>query len=303
LSVEISYPLLIDGGLSNQLESQGCDLNHALWTAKILLHAPEEIVKAHSAYLEAGSKCITTASYQLSYNGLFAQGIDESEADSLLLKSVELARTAIDLFMIKNPKATRPLIAASIGPYGAYLADGSEYHGNYSVSDDVLYDFHKRRIELLDSSPADLLACETIPSKQEALVISELLKNCKKDAWMTFACKDEKHLNDGTPINQVLQALNENSTVFAVGINCTHPKHITGLIKNIKRYSKNKRIIVYPNHGEVYDASTKRWSRPEGICFSPQLVQEWIKIGADIVGGCCRVGPDQIQEIRPFFDG
>jgi homocysteine S-methyltransferase len=301
VAVHIKYPLLIDGGLSNQLESQGCDLNHDLWTANILLRTPEQIIKAHTAYLNAGSECIITASYQLTHQGLKDYGLIKNEADALILKSVDLAKIAVDSFMDKNPSSRRPLIAASIGPYGAYLADGSEYNGNYNVSDEVLHEFHFERIKLLDSSPADLLACETIPSLQEAKVLSKILKTCKKEAWMTFSCKNESQLNDGSSIIECVQILNDNPNVFAVGVNCTHPKYITGLIKNLKSHSNDKRIIVYPNHGEVYDASTKTWSRPTDVCFNAEVVNEWINEGADIIGGCCRVGPEDVQEIKHMF--
>jgi homocysteine S-methyltransferase len=296
--LNISYPLLLDGGLSNQLESQGCDLNNDLWTAIILLRSPHEIVKAHTAYLNAGSQCITTASYQLTNEGLKNHGLDEKGANALILKSVDLAKAAVDVFMSKNPNTSRPVIAASVGPYGAYLADGSEYHGDYNVSDEALHEFHFQKIKLLDSSPADLLACETIPNLQEAKVLSKILKTCKKPAWMTFACKDESHLNNGSSINEAARLVHDNPQVFAIGVNCTHPKHISGLIKNLKSSSTDKRIIVYPNHGEVYDAVTKTWSKPTGICFNAEAVNEWINEGADIVGGCCRVGPEDIIEIN-----
>lgn len=298
MALDITYPLLLDGGLSNQLESQGCDLNDDLWTAIILLRNPDEIIKAHLAYLNVGSQCITTASYQLTHQGLKNYGLDEKSANALILKSVDLAEAAVDTFMSENPNASRPLIAASIGPYGAYLADGSEYHGDYNVSDKELYEFHLQRIESLDSSTADLLACETIPNLQEARVLSKILKTCKKPAWMTFACKDEVHLNNGSSINEAAQLVGNNPQVFAIGVNCTHPKYISGLIKNLKSNSTDKRIIVYPNHGEVYDAATKTWSKPAGICFNAQTVNHWIKAGADIVGGCCRVGPEDIKEIN-----
>ena len=297
----ISYPLLLDGGLSNQLESQGCNLNHQLWTANIILTAPEEIVKAHLAYLNAGAQCIITSSYQLSFPGLKALDINKDVAKELILKSVELARKAIDHFMALHPKANRPLIAASIGPFGAFLTDGSEYHGNYELSDQELFDYHQDKIRLLDSSPADFLACETIPGFQEARILKEIVKQCKKKSWISFSCKDEQHINEGTPIDNCVKLMNENDSIFAIGINCTHPKYISGLIKNIKSVAKNKRIVVYPNHGEVYDAETKTWSKPTEECFSPQIVKEWISLGADIIGGCCRVGPNEIAEIASSF--
>jgi len=298
LASEIAYPLLLDGGLSNQLEYQGCNLNHNLWTAVVLVDSPNEIIKAHTAYLHAGSQCIITASYQLTHQGLKEYTKTLEEADGLIIKSVELAKAAVDIFMQGSPNASRPFIAASIGPYGASLSDGSEYHGNYSVSDEFLYEFHLRRIKLLDSSPANFLAVETIPNIQEANVLSEILKTCNKPAWMTFACKDDSHINDGTSIIECAQMLNDNPQVFAIGVNCTHPEHISGLIKRLKSNSTSKRIIVYPNHGEIFDPKTKTWSEPTGTCFNQEAVSNWLIDGADIVGGCCRVGPEDIMKIN-----
>lgn len=171
----IQYPLLIDGGLSNVLEQQGHNLNHRLWTAKLLEEDPESIIRAHYTYLEAGAQCITTSSYQAAMPGLTAAGYSSGKAEELLIRSVELAEKAVSLAMAKGSVDRRPLIAASIGPYGAYLADGSEYRANYTVSDETLLDFHWGRMRLLDRSNADLLACETIPSFQEAGVLSQIL--------------------------------------------------------------------------------------------------------------------------------
>ena len=156
----ITYPLLLDGGLSNELERQGCNLNQKLWSAKLLESNPEAIILAHLIYLESGAGCIITSSYQATLPGFMAIGYDMHSARGLILKSVQLAEEARSRFLSLNPRASKPLIAASIGPYGAYLADGSEYRGDYVISDQELADFHKPRINLLDNSTADILAAK-----------------------------------------------------------------------------------------------------------------------------------------------
>jgi len=294
----IKYPLLLDGGLSNQLESQGCNLNQSLWTAAMIKSNPEAIIEAHLAYLEAGADCIITSSYQATISGFAKLGIDSKEAESLILKSVELAIRAKNIFLERNPDKAPALVAASIGPYGAYLADGSEYRGNYGISDKDLKDFHSSRIELLDTSEADMLACETIPSYQEARLLAELLLNCNKKSWMTFSCKDGIHINDGTPIVECMQLLNRHPAIFALGVNCTKPSYISSLMKIIKATCGGKKIVVYPNSGEIYNANTKTWAYSSESSFSVQSVREWLELGADIVGGCCRVGPAQIHEVK-----
>lgn len=293
--MKITYPLLIDGGLSNELEKQGCLLNHKLWSAIFLETNPEAIVQAHLAYLNSGSRCITTASYQASIPGFMSLGHNRVQAEAYILKSVELAEQAIRRFESSGSHKFKVLIASSIGPYGACLSDGSEYHGNYNVSDEHLVDFHLDRIRLLDRSNADFFACETIPSFQEAKVLAGILENTKKSAWMSFSCKDEQHLNDGTSIEECAAYLAPHSNIFAIGVNCTAPQHISGLIKSMKPKSGYKRIVVYPNSGEAYNAKSKSWMGISDPKLFLEMSKEWINLGADILGGCCRIGPDHIR--------
>lgn len=293
--------LVIDGGLSNVLEAYGCDLNHPLWTARLLVEHPDLIVRAHLDYLQSGAQCITTSTYQASIPGLMKAGFSRTETEHLLLKSVQLAKDAVELAMDSGCMSSNPIVAASIGPYGAYLADGSEYRGDYRISDPELKAFHRDRLQILDGSEADVLACETIPSFQEARILSDILKSLKKPSWISFSCKDEKYISDGTPIEKCIALFEHHPKVFAVGVNCTAPRFISELIRRIKALETRNKIIVYPNSGEVYHASTKSWlgiSEPESFLA---LTREWVEIGADIVGGCCRIGPQHIQLIRNIF--
>ncbi len=223
------------------------------------------------------------------------------KAEALILRSVQLAEEAIKRFQSSATKKIQPLIAASIGPYGAYLADGSEYHGNYGISEESLHDFHWPRIQILDSSNADFFACETIPSFQEVKVLSQILTKTKKPAWITFSCKDENHLNDGTPIRECVAFLEGHENVFAVGVNCTAPKYISGLIRNIKSETSTKEIVVYPNSGEAYNVESKTWlGTAEPVSFSA-MAKEWMELGAGIIGGCCRIGPEHIQFMKELM--
>jgi len=293
--MNIIYPLLLDGGLSNELERQGCDLNQKLWSAKLLEANPDAIVLAHLAYLESGAQCIITSSYQATIPGFMAIGYDKSTASELIIKSVQLAEEARSRYMLSHPHQSKPLIAASIGPYGAYLADGSEYRGDYNISDQELADFHEPRINLLDNSTADILACETIPSFQEASVLAAILKNKNKPAWISFSCKDGKHISDGTPIEKCAAFFARHPTVFAMGVNCTSPHYISELIQSIKIKSGDKKIVVYPNSGAVYHAESKTWSGLSDLSSCEVMVKEWMSLGADIIGGCCGIGPEQIK--------
>lgn len=301
ITLTISYPLLLDGGLSNVLEEQDCDLNHKLWTASLLEKNPEAIIKAHMEYIKAGAQCITTASYQASIPGLVEIGYDPKTAQSLILKSIQLADIAIQKALDAGYIEVKPLIAASIGPYGAYLADGSEYRGNYGVSKETLLEFHLERAKILDSSNADIFAIETIPSLQEAKVISEVLKQVEKPAWVSFSCKDGTHLNDGTPLQNVVSVFRNHPHVFALGVNCTNPSYISELVKTIKANAGTKKVIVYPNSGEAYNAKSKTWLGVSDPNLFVQMAQEWIELGADIIGGCCRIGPDHIRRMKEII--
>ena len=294
----IDYPLLIDGGLSNVLESNGHDLNNKLWSAQLLETDPEAIIQAHCAYLVSGAQCITTASYQASVQGFMEMGRDQKASEALLLNSVELAEKAIERALTLGHINTKPLVAASVGPYGAFLADGSEYRGDYGVSEEVLKEFHADRIRLLDNSNADIIACETIPSFKEAKVLGGLLNQTNKPSWISFSCKNGKQLNDGTAIDECVSLFAEHRKVFAVGVNCTAPKHVSALIIAIKNKCGSKKIVVYPNSGEAYNAKSKTWMGTSDPELFTRMAEEWIALGADIIGGCCRIGPDHIGAIR-----
>jgi homocysteine S-methyltransferase len=295
---KIKYPLILDGGLSNVLEGFGCDLNHRLWSARLLIDEPELILRAHLTYLEAGANLISSAGYQASLEGFIKTGLSPLEAERLILRSVELAEEARDIYLRNNNTEKKIYIAASMGPYGAILADGSEYRGHYAISEKALKDFHAKRIELLATSNADFFGFETIPSMPEVKVLSELLSRFTKPSWISFSCKDELHLNDGNKISEAAKLLVNNTSVFAIGVNCTSPKYISGIIEVLKQSVPEKKIIVYPNSGEVYHVQSKSWLGVSDPFSFEKMAQEWREKGADIIGGCCRIGPDHIQRIR-----
>ena len=302
-NINIKYPLVLDGGLSNQLDSQGCDLNHRLWSARLLETDPQAIKQAHQAYLEAGARCIITSSYQASVPGFMTLGHDRASAEAFIRKSTALAREAVNDFISAHPDQNLPLVAASIGPYGAYLADGSEYRGNYGLPDEELVAFHRPRIRLLETTEADFFACETIPSFQEARILGEILTQTEKPAWISFSCRDERHLNDGSSLRECAAVFAFHPRIFAIGVNCTAPKYISPLIRIIKDVSGDKRVVVYPNSGEVYNAASKTWSGTSDPSFFRQMVREWLDLGADIIGGCCRMGPEAIRAIARVIHG
>ena len=293
--------LILDGGLATTLESRGHDLNDELWSAKVLLEAPDAIKHVNLDFLAAGADCIATATYQASLTGLQKRGMSEGEALEVISQSVRLAVEARDAFWSEpaNRKGrVRPLVAASVGPYGAFLADGSEYTGDYDLSDGELYKFHRARWHLLAESEADLLACETIPSRREASVLLRLLRETPAHwAWLSFSCRDDAHVSDGSRLVDVARDCDAEPRVAAVGINCTAPEYVSNLISEA-RQGTTKPLIVYPNSGEMYNAKTKTWSTGPSPIDWEEAAADWVRLGASGVGGCCRIGPEQIAGVR-----
>ncbi|XP_074283922.1 homocysteine S-methyltransferase 2-like [Silene latifolia] len=305
---------VVDGGLATELEHHGADLNDPLWSAKCLLTSPNLIRQVHIDYLEAGADIIISASYQATIQGFRAKGLSQEESEALLKKSVDIACEARNLYYETCSKASledagskilkcRPiLVAASVGSYGAYLADGSEYSGKYgdTVTLDILKDFHRRRVQVLAESGADLIAFETIPNKLEAQAYAELLdeESIKIPAWFSFNSKDGENVVSGDSLLECVSIAEASEKVIAVGINCTPPRFITGLILSIKMVT-TKPIVIYPNSGEMYDPTIKEWVQNTGVSdedFVSQ-VNNWWKAGASLFGGCCRTTPKTIRGI------
>ncbi len=228
-----------------------------------------------------------------------ALGLSADAADGLIVSSVKLAEQAREEFLRDNPDTHRaPLIAASIGPFGAALHDASEYTGQYGVTEEELREFHRGRLELLDGSGPDLLACETIPSADEARALAQLLNETPdRRAWFSFSCRDGEHISDGKPIMECVKELASIDRVVAVGVNCTAPAHITSLVEAILSVT-NSPVVVYPNSGESWNPDLKEWSGPaDPIAFS-LACRGWYESGARLLGGCCRTRPNDILWLR-----
>ena len=292
--------IILDGGLATQLEAWGCDLRDNLWSARLLRDNPDLIRQVHLDYYWAGADCAITASYQATYAGFARWGLTETAVTHLLRLSVQLALEARDQFWRQrhhHQRPLRPLVAASIGPYGAYLANGAEYTGDYDLDEAGLVAFHRTRWQVLADTPADLLACETLPSFAEARALAHLLTETPtRYAWFSFSCRDGQHISDGTPIADCAAFLRQFAQVTAVGVNCTPPRYIPDLIRALHAASE-KPIIVYPNSGEEYDPVQKQWLGLAVPAEFGTFSREWRKLGAGIIGGCCRTGPAHIRQM------
>ncbi|MFI0976488.1 homocysteine S-methyltransferase [Streptomyces sp. NPDC021093] len=276
--------LVLDGGLSNQLEAQGCDLSDALWSARLLADDPEQIGAAHAAYVRAGAQVLITSSYQATYEGFAERGTGRAEAAGLLARSVMLARAA-------GAAGPWPVwVAASVGPYGAMLADGSEYRGRYGLSVRELERFHRPRIETLAGAGPDVLALETVPDADEAEALLRAAEGCGVPVWLSYSIAGER-TRAGQPLADAFALASGNDQVIAVGVNCCEPADADRAVE-IAAEVTGKPVVVYPNSGEEWDAAGRGWTG-EGT-FDPGRVRAWQSAGARLVGGCCRVGPEQI---------
>lgn len=298
--LETQPVVVLDGALATELEGRGCDLNDPLWSARVLLESPDLIFDVHTDYFAAGADCATTASYQASFEGFARRGLSAIQAAELMRLSVRLALEARDAFWADAANRVgrlRPFVAASVGPYGAFLADGSEYRGDYGLTESELMDFHRPRLAVLAESGADILACETIPCLLEASALLRLLEAFPHvSAWFSFSARDGAHTNHGETILECVALLGAHPQVAAIGVNCTAPEFVNELVGHA-RAATSKPILAYPNSGERYDATRKRWNG-ESSCtdFSTQA-RDWYASGARVIGGCCRTTPDHIREL------
>jgi len=298
--LNFNHARVLDGGMASELEFLGADISGPLWSGHVLEESPEMITAVHRAYLEAGADVLLTASYQVSRQAYAAFGLDPARADQALLRSVELACAARDGFVLRE-KGREVLVAASLGPYGAALHNGSEYHGNYDCSYADLVRFHSERIAVLAESDADLLAFETLPSIEEARAIGDALKPWPGiAAWFSFNCPSLQaaHLQvaHGESLRGCAERVAGYPQTIAIGINCTQPQWLSRLIAELHEAS-DKPIVLYPNSGEDWDAEARCWTgSSDPIDFGRQASQ-WYAAGAQLVGGCCRTRPSHIRQI------
>ncbi|EGK58404.1 homocysteine S-methyltransferase [Centipeda periodontii DSM 2778] len=292
--------IVLDGAFATEIEARGFSVNDALWSAKALFERPDLVREVHLDYLRAGADVVTSASYQATVEGFMKRGFSKEEAAALIQKSIQLAQEACDLYLAEREENGRvPFVAASVGPYGAYLADGSEYRGDYGIDEDALVAFHAERLALLASAQPDLLACETLPCLVEARAIVRVLreKKIRIPAWFSFSCRDAAHISDGMEIAVCARWLDTVPEAAAIGLNCTAPQYVESLIGEIRRET-TKPIVVYPNSGETYDASDKSWHGAAEDFGT--IARRWRTAGARLIGGCCRTTPREIADIAAW---
>ena len=301
------YPLMIlDGGLATELERFGCDLRDPLWSARVLVESPQLIKQVHAAYFEAGADCAITASYQATFAGFAGRGISQAEAADLMQLSVRLAVEARDEFWADPAKRVgrpKPIVAASIGSYGAFLANGAEYTGDFGVDEQELINFHRPRMAVLADTQADILACETIPCLLEAQALAHLLAEFPgHSAWISFSARDAAHTCHGERLAECATWLHDYPQIAAIGVNCTAPHFVPDLVGAARAVTSTP-IVVYPNSGEQYRSVDNTWHGVTETNAYADQARVWHARGAQVIGGCCRTTPADIRAIASWARG
>lgn len=296
--------VILDGALATELERRGADLRDDLWSARLLIKDPELIRQLHLDYFLAGADVAISASYQASFEGFARRGLNRKESAELMQSSVRIAQQARDRFWngvqvpAKRAGRKRPLVAASVGSFGAYLADGSEYRGDFGVSNQELKAWHRPRLEALLAAEPDLLACETIPCIQEGEVLVELLDEYReRPAWLSFSCRNEDEVCGGEDLGSCAELAEGCPTVVAVGLNCTAPRFAEPLLRKACEKT-DKPLICYPNSGELWDSGSHSWVAGSDRHGLAELGSSWRAAGASLIGGCCRTSPSDIRALR-----
>jgi homocysteine S-methyltransferase len=288
--------LIADGGLATELEARGHDLSDDLWSARLLLDAPDEIEAVHCAFFRAGASIATTASYQASFDGFAERGMSRDDVARLLRRSVELAKNARDEvggLGVSAASQGQRWVAASVGPYGAALATGQEYVGRYGLSVAELADWHRPRLEVLADAGADVLALETVPDVDEAEALVSLVHEFGVPAWLSYTIAGTA-TRAGQPLADAFAVAAEVPEIVAVGVNCCAPDDVEHAIE-VASQATGKPVVAYPNSGEQWDGERRTWTGTSG--WSAELVPRWAAAGARIIGGCCRVRPDDIAGV------
>ena len=286
---------LLDGSMSYPLELNGYDLNKRLWTGDALINNSDMIKKIHMDYIESGSDYIMSSTYQISYDILKEQGFNLLEIKNIFQKSLDIAKDAI-----KESNTLREIkIVASLGPFASYKKKTSEYVGIYNCSDREIYNFHLNNINIIKDIDYEIILYETIPCLREIKLLSKILHKIEKEVWVSMTCSDDINFRDGSSISEGCKILSNFENITTIGLNCFSPLYVKEAIRKLKNNTK-KNIMLYPNSGEIYDPKAKVWSGNK--LFEDKMIKKWLSLSPDIIGGCCRVGCDDIKKMRLEID-
>jgi homocysteine S-methyltransferase len=286
---------LLDGSMSFPMEQLGYNLKNKLWTGMALISDPDIIKNIHKNYINAGADYISTSTYQVSYDRLQNMGYQSSEIKKVFQKSVDLVKEAI-----KESRSKKEIkIVGSFGPFASYDPKASEYVGKYNSTDDDIKNFHLNNINIIEETDLDIILYETIPCLREIKVLSKVLSQTNKEIWISITCNENIEFRDGSSFKEACKIISQIEQISTLGINCFSPLLVEKALKKLKKYS-NKKTLVYPNSGEKYNPKDKYWSGKNE--FDNLMIKNWLSLSPDIIGGCCRVGYNNIKKMREEID-
>ena len=286
---------LLDGSMSFPMEQLGYNLKNKLWTGMALISDPDIIKNIHKDYINAGADYISTSTYQVSYNRLQNMGYQSSEIKKVFQKSVDLVKEAI-----KESESKKEIkIVGSFGPFASYDPNASEYVGKYNSTDDEIKNFHLNNINIIEETDLDIILYETIPCLREIKILSKILSQTNKEIWISITCNENIEFRDGSSFKEACKIISQIEQITTLGINCFSPLLVEKALKELKKYS-NKKTLVYPNSGEKYNPKDKYWSGKNE--FNNLMIKNWLSLSPDIIGGCCRVGYNNIKKMREEID-
>ena len=286
---------LLDGSMSFPMEQLGYNLKNKLWTGMALINDPNIIKDIHKGYIKAGADYISTSTYQISFGRLKNMGYQSVEIKKIFQKSVDLVKEAI----LESKSKREIKIVGSFGPYASFDPKASEYVGEYISTDDEIMNFHHNNIRIIEETDLDIILYETIPCLREFKILSEILSNTKKEIWISVTCNENIEFRDGSSFKEACEIISGIEKITTLGINCFSPLLVEKAIRKLKKYS-NKKVLIYPNSGEVYNQEDKFWSGKNE--FNDVMIKNWLSLSPDIIGGCCRVGFDNIKIMRKEID-
>ena len=286
---------LLDGSMSFPMEQLGYNLKNKLWTGMALISDPDIIKNIHKDYINAGADYISTSTYQVSYDRLQNMGYQSSEIKKVFQKSVDLVKEAI-----KESGSKKEIkIVGSFGPFASYDPNASEYVGKYNSTDDEIKNFHLNNINIIEETDLDIILYETIPCLREIKILSKILSQTNKEIWISITCNENIEFRDGSSFKEACKIISQIEQITTMGINCFSPLLVEKALKELKKYS-NKKTLVYPNSGEKYNPKDKYWSGKNE--FNNLMIKNWLSLSPDIIGGCCRVGYNNIKKMREEID-
>ena len=286
---------LLDGSMSFPMEQLGYNLKNKLWTGKALINNPDLIKDIHKGYIDAGADFISTSTYQISFDRLKNMGYQSEEIKKIFQKSVDIVKDAIEESKLKKEIK----IVGSFGPYASYDPEASEYIGEYDSTDIEIKKFHLNNIRIIEETDLDIILYETIPCLREIKILSEALSHSTKEIWISITCNEEMEFRDGSSFKDACEIISKIEKITTMGINCFSPLLVKKAIDLLKKYS-NKKILIYPNSGEIYNPKERFWTGNNE--FNNSMIKNWLSLYPDIIGGCCRIGYDDIKKMRVEID-